>query len=101
MRTLALLTVALVLSGSAALADELRGCVTVQKAINGEKCTLLRTTDGNEHLLIGRRLPPGGGGAVVLVRGKQAFGGNCPMRIIVNTFEVTSWNFTRLLCPRT
>ena len=104
MRTLALLTCALALSSSAALAaprlQEMRGCVTVVTAINGEKCTLLQTSDGNHHLLIGRRLPPGDGGAVVLVRGRQVIGGNCPMRIIVSTFQVKRWNFTRLLCPR-
>jgi|tagenome__1003787_1003787.scaffolds.fasta_scaffold17900204_1 hypothetical protein len=104
MRKSALLASALVLSSTAALAapalEEMRGCVTVVKTHEGRKCTLLRTPDGNEHLLVGRRLPPAGGGAVVLVRGQRTFGGNCPLRIIVSSFEVRNWNFTRMLCPR-
>jgi hypothetical protein len=103
MRKSVLLACALILSSSAAFAapklEELRGCVTVHPLADGKKCVMLRTPDGNEHALSGRRLPPGGGGAVVLVRGKRGFG-SCPLRIIVSGFEVKSWTFTRMLCPR-
>lgn len=103
MRTVALLACALALSSSAALAapklQELRGCVTVEKLTDGRTCTLLRTNDGNHHVLVGRNLPPDGGGAVVLVRGKKADAG-CPIRLITTGFAVKSWNFTRMICPR-
>jgi hypothetical protein len=104
MRKSILLACALIASSSAALAaprlEEMRGCVTVATTMDGRKCTLLRAEDGNEHLLVGRRLPPAGGGAVVLVRGKRSVGGNCPLRIIVSSFEVRRWTFTRQICPR-
>jgi hypothetical protein len=103
MRTTVLLVCALAVSSSAALAaprlEEMRGCVTVRKDLDGRKCTLLRASDGNHHELIGRRLPPPGSGAVVLVRGKHA-NGKCALRIIVSGFAVKRWNFTRQICPR-
>ena len=98
MRRLALITCALALSSSAALAAEMRGCVTEITLSDGRKCILLQTRDGNHHDLVGRNLPPGGGDAVILVRGKRAFG-TCPSRLVVSGFQVRSWGPTRVPCP--
>ena len=75
-----------------------RGCVYARQQADGATCRILRGNDGVTYSLHGADLPPLDTGTVILVRGKVGRGG-CPLRVVLRSVQVTSWTFTRAICP--
>jgi hypothetical protein len=101
MRKTALLAGVLVLCAGAAMAKprEVRGCVELRDLANGSKCLMIKSRSGEYFALEGWWLPPVSDGTVVAVTGEVSRGG-CSHRLIRRKIAVTSWTFTRALCPK-
>jgi hypothetical protein len=99
MRTIALLVCALILSGSAALAEPKKSVKAAGCMSTIGTCLLLRSGNGG-FFLTGSDLPQPGEPKQITVRGTLSRGEFlCPTRLIIEgTINVTRWKAGRRTC---